>query len=110
MQFSERWLRSLVNPPLDTEGLSHLLTMAGLEVEEVEPVAPEFSGTRIHATDAKFVGVRMRLRLDDSRDHNARKGGSDRFDLLDLQARHSQQMTQSLCIEGRIHKAPQPAL
>ena len=44
MQFSERWLRSLVNPPLDTEGLSHLLTMAGLEVEEVEPVAPEFSG------------------------------------------------------------------
>ena len=44
MQFSERWLRSLVNPPLDTEGLSHLLTMAGLEVEEIEPVAPAFSG------------------------------------------------------------------
>ena len=66
--------------------------------------------TRIHATDAKFVGVRMLLHLDDSGDHNAGKGGSDRFDLLDLQARHSQQMTQSLCIEGRIHKAPQPAL
>ena len=27
---------------LDTEGLSHLLTMAGLEVEEIEPVAPAF--------------------------------------------------------------------
>lgn len=44
MQFSENWLRTWVNPPLSTEELSHLLTMAGLEVEEVGPVAPPFSG------------------------------------------------------------------
>lgn len=44
MQFSESWLRSLCNPPLDTEALCHVLTMAGLEVEEVKTVAPEFSG------------------------------------------------------------------
>ncbi len=44
MQFSESWLRSLCNPPLNTEALCHLLTMAGLEVEEVQPVAPDFSG------------------------------------------------------------------
>ena len=44
MQFSESWLRSLCNPPLSTEQLCHLLTMAGLEVEEVKPVAPAFSG------------------------------------------------------------------
>jgi phenylalanyl-tRNA synthetase beta chain len=44
MQFSESWLRSLCNPPLSTEALCHLLTMAGLEVEEVKPVAPDFSG------------------------------------------------------------------
>lgn len=44
MQFSEQWLRSLCNPTLDSDGLCHLLTMAGLEVEEVEPVAPPFSG------------------------------------------------------------------
>ena len=43
MQFSESWLRSLVNPALDTQQLSHLLTMAGLEVEAVTPVAPGFS-------------------------------------------------------------------
>ncbi len=43
MQFSESWLRSLVNPALDTQRLSHLLTMAGLEVEAVAPVAPNFS-------------------------------------------------------------------
>ena len=44
MQFSERWLRTMVNPAIDTDGLSHLLTMAGLEVEELDPVAPPFSG------------------------------------------------------------------
>ena len=44
MQFSERWLRSMVDPAIDTDGLSHLLTMSGLEVEELEPVAPSFSG------------------------------------------------------------------
>src|SRR5450830_1211716 len=43
MQFSENWLRTLVDPTLTSEELSHLLTMSGLEVEEVEPVAPPFS-------------------------------------------------------------------
>ncbi len=44
MQFSERWLRSFINPPLSTAELSHLLTMAGLEVESCDPVAGDFSG------------------------------------------------------------------
>ncbi|HEY9379925.1 MAG TPA: phenylalanine--tRNA ligase subunit beta [Burkholderiales bacterium] len=44
MQFSENWLRTWVNPPISTEALSHMLTMAGLEVEEVSSVAPPFSG------------------------------------------------------------------
>ncbi len=43
MQFSENWLRSMVNPKISSEELAHLLTMSGLEVEEVEPVAPPFS-------------------------------------------------------------------
>ena len=42
MQFSEKWLRSLVTTELDSEALCHALTMAGLEVEEVAPVAPDF--------------------------------------------------------------------
>ncbi|WP_018985783.1 phenylalanine--tRNA ligase subunit beta [Methylophilus methylotrophus] len=42
MQFSEQWLRSMVNPALDTAQLGHALTMAGLEVEELTPVAPAF--------------------------------------------------------------------
>ena len=44
MQFSENWLRTWVNPPVSTQALSHTLTMAGLEVEEVTSVAPPFSG------------------------------------------------------------------
>ncbi|MFA7268862.1 MAG: phenylalanine--tRNA ligase subunit beta [Sterolibacterium sp.] len=44
MQFSEHWLRSLVNPPLASGELAHLLTMAGLEVEEMHPAAPPFTG------------------------------------------------------------------
>jgi len=43
MKFSESWLRTLVDTKLSSEELSHLLTMAGLEVEGLEPVAPQFN-------------------------------------------------------------------
>ena len=43
MQFSENWLRTMVNPTLTSDELSHLLTMSGLEVEETEAVAPPFN-------------------------------------------------------------------
>ena len=44
MQFPESWLREYCNPPLTTQQLADTLTMAGLEVEELEPVAPAFTG------------------------------------------------------------------
>jgi phenylalanyl-tRNA synthetase beta chain len=44
MKFSEQWLREWVNPSVSTEELCHQLTMAGLEVDAVEPVAAAFSG------------------------------------------------------------------
>ena len=43
MQFPESWLREFCNPPLTTQQLADTLTMAGLEVEELKPVAPPFS-------------------------------------------------------------------
>ena len=43
MQFPESWLREFCNPPITTEQLGDTLTMAGLEVEELKPVAPPFS-------------------------------------------------------------------
>ena len=44
MQFPESWLREFCNPPLSTQQLADTLTMAGLEVEELHPAAPAFSG------------------------------------------------------------------
>ena len=43
MQFSESWLRTFCNPPISTAQLADTLTMAGLEVEELKPVAPPFT-------------------------------------------------------------------
>ena len=43
MQFPESWLRKFCNPPLTTQELADTLTMAGLEVEELRPVAPPFT-------------------------------------------------------------------
>ncbi|WP_438863815.1 phenylalanine--tRNA ligase subunit beta [Neptunicella sp.] len=47
MKFSEKWLREWVNPAVSTEQLAHQITMAGLEVDGVEPVAGQFSGVII---------------------------------------------------------------
>jgi len=47
MKFSENWLRSWVNPDLSSDALSHVLTMAGLEVEALEDVAPAFNNVVI---------------------------------------------------------------
>lgn len=44
MKFSELWLREWVNPAISSEALSEQITMAGLEVDGVEPVAGEFNG------------------------------------------------------------------
>ena len=47
MKFSESWLREWVNPALTSDELAHQITMAGLEVDGVDPVAGEFSGVVI---------------------------------------------------------------
>lgn len=44
MKFSELWLREWVNPSLDSEALANQITMAGLEVDGVDPVAGAFHG------------------------------------------------------------------
>ncbi|MEJ2575636.1 MAG: phenylalanine--tRNA ligase subunit beta, partial [Gammaproteobacteria bacterium] len=44
MRFSEAWLREWVNPPVGSEELVEQLTMAGLEVDAVEPAGPSFAG------------------------------------------------------------------
>ena len=44
MILSESWLREWVNPDLDSDGLAHRLTMAGLEVDAVTALAEGLSG------------------------------------------------------------------
>jgi len=44
MKFSEQWLREWVNPRLSSEDLGHQITMAGLEVDAIDPVAGAFDG------------------------------------------------------------------
>ena len=39
MQFSYDWLKTQANPNLSADEMAHLLTMSGLEVEEVETAA-----------------------------------------------------------------------
>ena len=53
MRVSENWLREWVNPEVDTFQLADTLTMAGLEVDSVEPAAPDFSGVIV----AKVLNV-----------------------------------------------------
>ncbi|WP_247791009.1 phenylalanine--tRNA ligase subunit beta [Acinetobacter baumannii] len=44
MKISENWLRTWVNPAIDSDTLSDQLTMLGLEVDELAPVAKPFTG------------------------------------------------------------------
>lgn len=64
MRVPERWLRAFVNPPITTEALADTLTMAGLEVEEAQSLAPAFSGVvvgRVLATAPHPDADRLRV-------------------------------------------------
>lgn len=47
MKFNESWLREWVNPAVATDELTHQITMAGLEVDDVLPVAGSFTGVKV---------------------------------------------------------------
>lgn len=44
MKISENWLRTWVNPAIDSDTLSDQLTMLGLEVDDMDPAAKPFTG------------------------------------------------------------------
>ncbi|MCF9046302.1 phenylalanine--tRNA ligase subunit beta [Acinetobacter nectaris] len=47
MKISENWLRTWVNPAIDSATLANQLTMLGLEVDDISPVAKPFTGVVI---------------------------------------------------------------
>jgi phenylalanyl-tRNA synthetase beta chain len=64
MKFSERWLRTIVDPPIGTAALAEKLTMSGLEVESIEHAAPPFDGVvvaRIESVSPHPNADRLRL-------------------------------------------------
>ncbi|XKM12899.1 phenylalanine--tRNA ligase subunit beta [Orbaceae bacterium ac157xtp] len=64
MKFSESWLREWVNPNISSDELSEQLTMAGLEVDGVEPVAGEFTGVVVgHVVECKQHPNADKLRI-----------------------------------------------
>ena len=73
MQFPESWLREFCDPPLGTQALADLLTMSGMEVEELRPVAPPFTGVvvgEIVAADQHPQADRLRVCLVDAGKHS----------------------------------------
>jgi phenylalanyl-tRNA synthetase beta chain len=52
MRFSESWLREWIDPPVDTKVLADQLSMAGLEVDAIEPAAPPFTGVVVGLVDS----------------------------------------------------------
>jgi phenylalanyl-tRNA synthetase beta chain len=54
MKLSEQWLREWADPDVDTQGLAEQLTMAGLEVDGIEPCAPALDGVVVgHVLDKR---------------------------------------------------------
>ena len=53
MQFPESWLREFCNPPIGSDELADLLTMSGMEVEELRPAAPPFN--RVVVSEVRSV-------------------------------------------------------
>ena len=79
MQFPESWLREFCNPPLSTQALADLLTMSGMEVEDLRPVAPPFSGivvAQIISAEPHPQADRLRVCTVDAGPHSA--GGPSR--------------------------------
>ena len=79
MKFSENWLRTFVNPPYSSDELAHALTMAGIEVESVQPVAAIFDKVVV----AEVLSVEKHPTADRLKVCNVRTGGAEE-DLLQI--------------------------
>jgi phenylalanyl-tRNA synthetase beta chain len=78
MQFPESWLREFCNPPLSTQALADLLTMSGMEVEDLAPVAPPFSGVVV----AEIVSAEPHPQADRLRVCQVNVGGAELLQIV----------------------------
>ncbi|MEM5528749.1 phenylalanine--tRNA ligase subunit beta [Gammaproteobacteria bacterium AS21] len=77
MKFSENWLRELVQPTINTQQLVDQITMAGLEVDDVENVASDFSNVII----AKIISAEQHPNADKLRVCTV-SNGSEEFQVV----------------------------
>lgn len=64
MKLSEQWLRQWVSPKLNTAELAECLTMAGLEVDSIEPVAAKINKVivgKVLSVEAHHNADRLRI-------------------------------------------------
>ncbi len=73
MKISESWLRELVNPLISTQELVDQITMAGLEVDSVEPAAGSFSQVVV----AQVVSMTQHPNADKLKVCQVNTGGGD---------------------------------
>jgi phenylalanyl-tRNA synthetase beta chain len=78
MKFSENWLRTFVNPPVDHNELCRRLTMAGLEVENVEPIGTGLDGVVV----AEIVGCEPHPNADKLRVCRVAMGTGDTLQIV----------------------------
>ncbi|HRD64969.1 MAG TPA: phenylalanine--tRNA ligase subunit beta [Candidatus Competibacter sp.] len=78
MKVSERWLREWVDPAISTAGLVAQLTMAGLEVDSVEPAAPPFEKVVV----GRVVGLIPHPGADRLRVANVDVGGTEPLQIV----------------------------
>lgn len=78
MRFNDQWLREWVNPKLSSEELGHQITMAGLEVDAIEPVAGAFSGVVV----GEIVAAEQHPDADKLRVCQVNTGGDDTLQIV----------------------------
>jgi phenylalanyl-tRNA synthetase beta chain len=60
MQISEQWLREWANPALSAQQMAHQLTMAGLEVDALQAIAPPFN----HVVVGEIIAIEQHPQAD----------------------------------------------
>ncbi len=73
MKFSEQWVREWANPDIATQALADQLSLAGLEVDGIEPAAGEFSGIvagQVIALEQHLDADKLRICTVEAGEHN----------------------------------------
>ena len=78
MIISEKWLREWVSPEMNTEELAHQITMAGLEVDAIDPVAGDFTGVVV----AEIVSAEQHPDADKMRVCQVNAGGAETVQIV----------------------------